>query len=138
VGDVEVVGVVASVAIEVDVGDVVVYGADAGLGVHTGQGSIEVESAGAVDVESGRGAIEVTQTDFGRELRARTGSGDIRVHLASDGDLDLVVHASGTIRVTTDAITTVTEGHFERRTGSGGVRIELRTESGDVEVDLAQ
>jgi hypothetical protein len=138
VGDVEVVGVTASVVIDVEIGDVTVYGADDGLGVHTGRGRIVVETPGHADLESDRGAVEVTQTGSGRDLRVETGLGDILVRLASDADLELVIDTPDAIRVRTDAISSVTDGHFERRTGSGGVRVELVSRGGDIEVELAR
>lgn len=143
IGDVEVVGIVASVLVDVDVGDVRVIGADEGLGVYTRRGRIEVETPGHADLRSDLGSIEVTQTSFGteggnaRELTVRAGGGDVVVHLASDGDITLDVRTDGTIRVSTPAISTVTSGALERRTGSGAIRIEIDAED-DVTVDLAE
>lgn len=144
VGDVEVVGIVASVLVDVDVGDVRVIGADAGLGVHTGRGRIEVETPGHAELESDLGSIEVTQTAApgtgtanARDLTVRAGGGDVVVHLASDGDITLVVRADGTIRVSTPAIATVTSRALERRTGNGAIRIEIDA-ADDVLIDLAE
>ncbi len=138
VGDVQVVGVVASVVIDVEVGDVSVFGADAGLGVHTGRGDLQIETPGAADVETGRGSVDVTQTGEGRDLRVHADAGSVVVRLASDANLELTIDTPDTIRIQTDAITTVTSGHFERRTGSGNVRVELSSNGGDVEVVLAR
>lgn len=142
-GDVEVVGITASVLVDVDVGDVRVIGADAGLGVYTGRGRIEVETPGHAELRSDLGSIEVTQTAASetgtanaRDLSVRAGGGDVVVHLASDGDITLVVRTDGTIRVGTPAITTVTSGTLERRTGNGAIRIEIDAED-DVTIDLA-
>lgn len=138
VGDVQIVGVVATVVVDVDVGDVSVFGADAGLGVHTGRGDLQIETPGPADVETDRGSIEVTQTGEGRDLRVHSGSGGIVVRLASDANVDLTIDTPDTIRIQTDAIATVTNGHFERRTGSGNVRVELTSNGGDIEVVLAR
>jgi hypothetical protein len=144
IGDVEVVGLAASVLVDVKVGDVRVIGADGGLGVHTGRGRIEVQTPGHAELESDLGSIEVTQTPTtgtsaanARDLTVRAGGGDVVVHLASDSDITLVVRAEGTIRVSTPAITTVTSGALERRTGNGAIRIEIDAED-DVLVDLAE
>lgn len=135
-GDVSVDGVSATVSVVVDVGDVEVRGGDEGVAVTTGQGAISVVTAGHADLRTSRGAVEVEQRSGARDLFVDTGVGDITVTLLSDADVELTVRAPGTIRVDTPQITAVTRGEFNRRLGTGSVRIELTTDAGAVWVHV--
>ena len=134
VGDVAIDGPAATVTVSIDVGDVDVIGGDEGLAVNTEQGSIEVLTAGHADLRTGRGTVVVEQTVGSRDLLVHTGDGNIDVTLAGDADVDLVVRSTGSIRVDTPQITTITERSFERQVGTGTVTIELVTRRGSVEV----
>jgi len=134
VGDIAIDGPAATVTVEIDVGDVDVIGGDEGLAVNTGQGAIEVVTAGHADLRTGRGSVVVEQTVGSRDLLVHTAEGNIDVTLAGDVDVDLVVRATGSIRVDTPQITTITRRTFERRVGTGAVTIELVTGRGSVEI----
>jgi len=134
VGDVSVLGTVASVVVDVEVGDVEIRGADGGLAVRTGLGDLDVETPGHADLHTGRGRVSMQQTGSPRDLWVRTDTGDITVTLASDADIDLEIHTRGTISVRTESITAITSGHFARRNGNGSVHVELHSPRGAVEV----
>jgi hypothetical protein len=137
-GDVEVLGARASVAVDVEVGDVTIRGGDGGVGVRVGLGFVDVETSGHADLRLDTGDVRMVQTTGARDLHIFTGSGSIDVELASDADLELEIHAPGTIRVQTGAVNTITSGGFSRRTGNALHAIDLRTESGNVTVRLAE
>jgi DUF4097 and DUF4098 domain-containing protein YvlB len=138
VGDVEVVGVTASVTAEVDVGDIAIRGGDGGVGVDLGLGRVEVETPGHADIRVDTGSVAVTQTGGAQDLWVTTAHGNITVTLAADADLDVALRAPGTIRVQTGAINTVTHGSFDRRTGNAFFTLSLRTGDGDITVGLAE
>ncbi len=135
VGDVTVRGVEATVVIDVEVGAVEVFGADAGLAVRTGQGAITVETAGHAELRTAEGDVRVTQTGAARDLLVDTEGGAIEVTLATDADIDLEINTRGRIVVRTPSITTVTEGHFARQNGNRSMRVRLSTPRGDVSVN---
>ncbi len=137
-GDVEVFGMRGAVVVDVDVGEVEVSGAEEGVAVRVDLGSIRVVTGGHVDLRTGSGDVEVIHTAGARDTFVRSGAGDVHLELGDDLDVDLHIRAPGTIRVRTPAITTITTGHFDRRTGTGMVRIELVTEAGDVLVEPAE
>lgn len=134
VGDVAIDGPAATVTVSIEVGDVSVIGGDAGLAVATGLGAIEVVTAGHADLRTDRGPVRVEQTVGSRDLQVHTGDGNIEVTLADDADVDLVVRATGSIRVDTPQITTITERSLQRRVGTGSVTVELVTGRGSVEI----
>ncbi len=134
VGDVSVVGTEASVVVDVDVGDVDIRGADGGLGVRTGLGSIAVVTSGHAELRTEDGRVQVEQDGLPRDLVVVTGRGDVVVTLAADDDIDLQIRTRGRITVRTPSITTVTSGTLSRRNGNGSVRVELSSPRGDIEV----
>lgn len=134
VGDVSVLGVEASVVVDVEVGDVTIRGADGGLAVRTGQGTIDVRTPGHAELRTGSGHVTIEQTGSARDLLVHTEEGDIVVTLASDADLDLEIDTSGRISVRTPSITTVTSDHFARINGNGSARVRLISPRGDVQV----
>jgi hypothetical protein len=136
IGDVMVEQVEAAVAVDVGVGDVTVRGGAGGVAIRTELGRVEVTTAGIVDVEDDEGDVEIVQTGPARDTFVDAGEGDVRIALAEDGDLDVDIRASGTIRVSTSTIATITSGHFAREVGDGTVRIEVIAWDGDVEVVL--
>src|SRR5690606_19943465 len=111
-------------------------GGDGGVAVRTGDGRVQVESPGHVDVEARHGTVEVWQAGAGGNdvvVRAR---GDVRVWLVSDADLDLEL-AGSEIRVQTATVSTITSGRFRRAVGGGHVKIWIDAGPGSVEVRMA-
>jgi hypothetical protein len=107
---------------------VAVVGSAGDLRIITGSGRVDVErSEGEGTVQTGSGRVEVGAT-LGA-LRTRTGSGDVWLGVVHD---DVEVHSgSGQI-----AIADVVHGMINLLTGSGGIRVGVR--SGVVaEVSLA-
>lgn len=134
VGDVAIHGTEASVVVDIDVGDVEIRGALGGLGVHTGQGDLDVVTPGHADLYTGAGDVVVEQSGDPRDLSVRADRGRITVTLASDADIDLEIRTRDRISVRTPSITTVTSGHFARRNGNGSVAVVLSSGGGEVEV----
>jgi hypothetical protein len=137
VGDVDVVGVSASIAVDIDAGDVSIRGGAGGIAVRTDHGDLDIESDGHADVRTSAGFVSVVQTGDARDLFVTTDDGGIHVELADDADVDLSISAPGTIRVATANIATITSGRFERRTGTGAIVVQLTTARGGVEVVAA-
>ena len=136
VGDIEIVGPTGAIACENDVGDIVVRGGEAGVAVRTDEGDVLVETAGAASVDAGRGDVDLVQVSGPRDVLIDVERGDITVQLTDAGNIDLRIRAED-IRVRTDVINVITSRSYERRTGTGAVVVDLRTDSGQVEVSLA-
>ncbi len=133
-GDVDVRGTVASVVVDVRVGDVLVRGADGGLAVRTGLGDLDIETPGHAELHTDEGNVTLVQTGNARDLRAHTELGHMKITLSSDADVDLDIRTRGRIVVRTPSITVVGSSRFSRRNGDGSVRIELSSPRGDIEV----
>jgi hypothetical protein len=134
VGDVVVVGSRVAVSVDIEVGRVEVVGADEGVGVSVEHGDVRVASGGAVDVDAGRGRVEVIQTGGPRTLRVEVDEGDVAITLASDADLDLELRAPGELRVSTRNVTAITTGHYARRTGNASIEVVVVTRRGGITV----
>lgn len=134
VGDVEVIGVTASVAIDVEAGDIRVLGADEGVGVRTGEGEVTLETAGHASATVGEGSVQVVQTAGARDLYVHVHAGDIVAELADTANVRLRIEAPGKIEVRTDDLVQVTQGELVRRIGLATTEIVLVTEFGDVTV----
>lgn len=115
--------------------DVLSTGRAGRVWVHSGTGDVAVEQAdGPVRVRAGAGALRLGRTSGG--LTARSGSGDIE--LDSIGEPSTVAASSGSVRIG------VVTADLTVRTGSGDVsvseavrgRLELVTGSGDVRVGV--
>jgi hypothetical protein len=137
IGDVTIYGAGGWVDVQIDAGNVTIFGARAGLEVDTGFGEIEVESPGSVELRTGEGRVELRQTGAAQAALVVTGEGDIRMEIADDADVDLHISTRGTIRVDTPQISTLTTDQFERRLGTGGIRVELRSGRGRVDLVTA-
>jgi len=134
VGDVSVDGMLSTVTVVVDVGDVEVRGANDGLAVNTEHGNILVFTGGHADLRTQWGSVDVEQLGGARDLFVETENGDITVTLTDDADVSFTIRAPGTIRIDTPQVTAVTDGSFERTLGTGSVSIELTTDAGGVVV----
>lgn len=132
-GDISVVGMRGAVTVDVDTGDVVIDGGDAGVSVDLGRGALEVASAGDIDLNSGSGDVAVVQTGDARDVYVDADGGDVTIELASDADLALDVDAGGTIRVSTATIVAITDGDLVRTVGEGSTRVVVDA-SGDVTI----
>jgi hypothetical protein len=78
--------------------------------------------------------VVVVQTGDARDVFATTKAGDVRITLADDADLDLDLHASGTIRVTTGTIVAIAEGELVREVGEGSTHVVVHAQ-GDVTLE---
>ncbi|RMH00334.1 MAG: hypothetical protein D6705_00515 [Deltaproteobacteria bacterium] len=135
-GDIDVSGTRANVRALTGAGDVVVFGADAGVVVRTDYGAVDVHTPGIVDLATEEGDVHLAQTGGPRDAYVYTGRGELAVDLASDANLDLYIEARGPIDVKTDLVNTITEGAFHRVTGNGTVRVVLSNDAGPVIVRL--
>ena len=134
VGDIEVLGVQAHVVVDVQTGDILVRGGEAGVGVRTELGTVQIESAGDITASVGGGDVVIRQTGAAAELVIEVDVGDIDVQLASAANLDLRIEASGDIRIQTDEIVQVSSGSLVRETGTASIDVVLVTRRGNVEV----
>jgi len=102
-------------------GSIRVHGLNGGFSARTGSGDIEVEGrlTGEANISSGSGSVRLHLTpDAHFNLEASTGSGDIRVHFpnAPEQNSDSRHHLTASIN-------------------GGGPALEVRTGSGDIELD---
>lgn len=134
-GDVEVVDVVGNIGVDIGVGDVDIEGGAGGVAVRSREGRVRVESAGNVDVEAGRGTVEIWQAGAGGNDVVIRANADVRVWLRSDADLDLDLRGRE-IRVKTRTISTITSGSYRRAVGGGHVKVWVDAGPGAVEVLL--
>lgn len=135
-GDVAVNGVIGNLGVDVEVGDVDIDGGAGGVAVRTGDGRVRARSPGHMDIEATHGTVEVWQADIGGNDVVVRASGDVRVWLVSDADLDLDLQGSE-IRVQTATVSTITSGEFRRAVGGGHVKIWIDAGPGRVEVRIA-
>jgi DUF4097 and DUF4098 domain-containing protein YvlB len=102
-------------------GSVRVHGLNGGFMARTGSGDIEAEGrlTGEANLGSGSGSVRLHLTqDAHFNLEAQTGSGDIRVHFPNAPQQ-----------------TDYTRHHLTASINGGGPALEVRTGSGDIEID---
>jgi DUF4097 and DUF4098 domain-containing protein YvlB len=101
-------------------GNIKVHGFDGSITARTGSGDVDADGrlGGAANLASGSGNIKLHLTpDAKFNLEASTGSGDIRVHFPGAPEQD--EHS---------------RHHMTAPINGGGVPLEIRTGSGDVEI----
>ena len=104
-------------------GSVRVHGLNGGFMARTGSGDIEADGrlTGEANLQSGSGSIRLHLTpDAHFNLEASTGSGDIRVHFPNAPQQ-----------------TDYSRHHLTGSINGGGPALEVRTGSGDVEIDTS-
>ncbi len=139
-------------------GDVRAHGINEPAEVNTGSGDIEIGELGAGDIRVRTGSGDVGIHGFNGGLTVRSssgdiqavgrlngaanlasGSGDIKLHLTPDAHFDLeAATGSGNIHVNFPGAPRQTGNFRHHLTASidgGGVPLEVRTGSGDVEID---
>jgi Putative adhesin len=106
--------------------------------VSTGSGDIELRGIqGSLDAEAGSGGIRADGSPTG-PWKLRTGSGEVHLKLAANAAFDLDARtSSGSVSVgvpiTAQGATGKKEIHGQVR--GGGTSMEIRTGSGDIEID---
>ncbi|GEM_PF-3059541 len=134
-GDIDVRGVSGAVLVNIRRGDVMIDGGDLGVAVSTDEGTIDITTAGHTDVISGIGSIDIVQRGtFERDVFVEATGGNVHVELVADANLDLWVLAGGRIRVQTETVSTVTDGHYSRVVGQGTHRVWIETGLGNVDI----
>lgn len=139
-------------------GDITAHGIHGASELATGSGNIALEQAspGDVKIKTGSGDIKVRNLDgsitsrsgsgdtqvFGRltgPSGLSSGSGNIKLHLTADAKFNLEASTgSGDIRVNYPGAPTQggnSRHHITAPINGGGAPLELRTGSGDVEID---
>ncbi len=124
-GDVEVFGTRGAVSVRTEVGDVTIDGGDAGVAVLVDDGEVVIDSAGDVEARTDRGAVTVRQSGDPRRVEIVTGTGAVRIELASATDVDLDLRADGEIHVVTDTVVALAKDRLQRRVGAGTVTISV-------------
>jgi len=136
-GDIEVAQVEGNISIDVGAGRVTVFGGADGVAIRTGAGDVEIETTGHTSATTERGDVVVSQLGAGgNDLVISTSYGNIDATLRSDANLNLDLEASGSIRVQTRTVSTVSQGSFSREVGNGNVRIQLSARGGNITVRL--
>jgi putative adhesin len=156
-GDVTVEGLHGSARLESGSGDMTVASLQGDLRVRTGSGDGRIHnvSGGRIEITTGSGDFEVRGVEGALELRTgsgdvraegkptgewrvETGSGQIHVRVPSDLAFELDAHTSSG-EISTDLPVTVTgtvgHGSVRGKVRGGGVLVELRAGSGDIEVN---
>jgi DUF4097 and DUF4098 domain-containing protein YvlB len=156
-GDVTVEGLHGTARLESGAGDMAVDSLQGDLRVRTGSGDGKIHnvSGGRIEITTGSGDFEVRDVQGTLELRTgsgdiraegkptgewrvETGSGEIHVHLPSDLGFELDAHTSSG-EISTDLPVTVTgsvgHGSVHGKVRGGGVMVELRAGSGNIEVN---
>jgi len=156
-GDLSVEGTHGALEAHSGSGDMKVRNIEGSVRIHTGSGDAKFEgiTGDRVEIETGSGDIELR--DLHSALHVRTGSGDINAEGAPTGDwvlhtgsggvtlkvpdgtgFDLDAHTnSGDISTGMTVETQGTMGHGELRgkVRGGGVRLEVNTGSGDINIE---
>lgn len=156
-GDLEVKGIKGQVTAHSGSGDITLDSLDGGVLARTGSGDTRIArlSGASADIETGSGDMELR--DVRCALRLRAGSGDIKVDGEPTGDwvvgtgsgevslrfnsqagFDLDAHTSSGDISTPLAITTQEisgRGRLQGKVRGGGVRVEVRTGSGDIHIE---
>lgn len=157
-GDVTVEGLHGTARLESGSGDMNVDSLQGDLRVRTGSGDGKIRnvSGGRIEITTGSGDFEVQDIEGGLELRTgsgdirangkptdqwrvETGSGEVHVHLPANLGFDLDAHTSsgeistGNLQVTVSG--TVGHGNLRGKVNGGGVLVEIRAGSGDIEIN---
>lgn len=135
-GDLDVIAVTGNISADIDVGHVRIDGGAGGVGVRTGDGNLEIVSAGNVDAVTGSGGAKIWQDGAGgNDLVVEVSRGDIEIYLRSDANLDLRLRGDE-IRVQTGTVSTVSRREFSRQVGAGSVKVWADAHGGDIRVSL--
>jgi len=156
-GDLSVEGTHGAVEGRSGSGDVKIHDVQGSVSIHTGSGDAKFEgiTGDRVEIETGSGDVQLR--DLHSALHVRTGSGDIEADGAPTGDwvlhtgsggvtvkvpddlgFDLDAHtSSGDISTgrTVEAQGTMGRGELHGKVHGGGVRLEVSTSSGDINID---
>ena len=158
-GDVTVEGIQGPAEVETGSGDVKMRGVRGNVRAETGSGDTRFENIAAerVEIKTGSGDVELRELRCGLvadtgsgdikaegrptgRWRLNTGSGEVSLRLPSDLAFDLEAHSdSGDVHTNGNLAITVqgSLGHGEVRgkIRGGGVPVEVRTGSGDINID---
>ena len=106
--------------------------------VDTGSGTVEIHGLrGGLRVETGSGGISVEGDPTG-DWSLHTGSGGVVARVPSEAAFDVDAHTSSGHISTTHSIAvqgTVGRGELRGKVGQGGARLELRTGSGNIQIE---
>ena len=157
-GDVEIDHVGRFLAASSGSGNVRAHGIHGPVDLQTGSGDIELQADGVGDIKAKTGSGSIRINGLNGALYAKTGSGDIeaggklqgegnlssgsgsvRLHLTPDAHFDLEASTgSGDIRIHFPGAPQQSDSsrhHLTAPINGGGQALEIRTGSGDIEVD---
>jgi DUF4097 and DUF4098 domain-containing protein YvlB len=138
-GDIKLSSIRDDVTVQTGSGDAKFEGIEAHhVNIETGSGDVELrEMHCALRAETGSGDIQVEGQPTGR-WQLHTGSGEVSLRLPPDLGFDLDAHTeSGDIhthfKITMEG--TLEKGELRGKVRGGGVPVEVRTGSGDIQID---
>jgi len=156
-GDLRINSVKGALNAEAGSGNIEAEGIAGEIYANTGSGDVELHqvAAGDVQVQTGSGTVRIRGVKGG--LRVQTGSGDIHAEGepthdwrvgAGSGNIDLKIPSgasfdlsaqtsSGSLNVNRQITMqgNFSRNHIEGKVGNGGVRLDLHTGSGNIELD---
>jgi DUF4097 and DUF4098 domain-containing protein YvlB len=138
-GPIRATGIAGAFVASTGSGDIRVEQSGPGNGkVETGSGTVEIHGLrGGVRVTTGSGSIHVEGEPTG-DWSLHTGSGGVMVRVPSEAAFDVDAHTSSGRISSSHSITfqgTVGRGELRGKVGQGGVRLELRTGSGNIQIE---
>jgi hypothetical protein len=156
-GDLTVEGIHGSVEGRSGSGDIKIHDIQGRVQIHTGSGDAKFEqiTGERVEIETGSGDVDLRQLHAALRVETgsgdiyaegepkgdwalRTGSGGVVIRLPAETGLDLDAHTnSGDISTGLPVTVQGSVGHGELhgKVRGGGVRLEVRTGSGDISID---
>lgn len=138
-GSVRATGIAGGFVADTGSGDVTVQLTAAGaVKIETGSGDVEASGVrGSLEVDTGSGDIAVEGEPTGRWM-LDAGSGNVSLRLPPQASAELSLHSdSGRIHLSHPVTVqgTIGRSQVQGKLGSGGVRVEAHTGSGDIRLD---
>lgn len=136
-GGIRISGIGSGVRAEADSGGIHIHHVKGMVHAHADSGGIEaLDIAGSIEAETDSGGIQLSQTTAA-PVKARAASGGAHLRLARSGGYDIRAETeSGRLVVPEmNAKGPVTKHHAEGRIRGGGAMVDIKVDSGGVEIE---